>query len=109
MRAASTQLLQHNCQKIEQSCVCIALEKQFPKYKFKGICLQSFNEIVFQFHRMLQIAPESQLAFTDFDRDSKKWVISLLNRAIVVDKNGTIIEGFGNFSAPDFVDSIKKN
>jgi hypothetical protein len=86
-----------------------ALEKQFPEYEFKGICLQPFNEIVFQFHRMLRIAPESQLAFTDFDRDSKKWVISLLNRAIVVDKNATIIEGFGNFSAPDFVDSIKKN
>lgn len=85
------------------------LEKQFPEYEFKGICLQPFNEIVFQFHRMLRIAPESQLAFTDFDRDSKKWVISLLNRAIVVDKNATIIEGFGNFSAPDFVDSINKN
>ncbi len=86
-----------------------SLEKEFKNYQFKGICLQPFNEIVFEVHRMMDIDPATQLAFTDFDNDSKKWVLSLLNRAIVLDANGTIIEGFGNFSAPDFADLLRKN
>ena len=43
---------------------------------------------------MMNIDPETQLAFVNFDKDSKKWVLSLLNRAIVVDANGNIKEGF---------------
>ncbi len=78
------------------------LEKRFPKYNFKGICIQPFNEIVFEVHRMMNIDPETQLAFTNFDKDSKKWVLSLLNRAIVVEANREIREGFANFSSTDF-------
>jgi len=55
---------------------------------------------------MMDIDPESQLAFTDFNQDSKKWVLSLLNRAIVVDEKGIIIEGFGNFNATNFSDLL---
>ena len=33
---------------------------------------------------MMNIDPKTQLAFVNFDKDSKKWVLSLLNRAIVV-------------------------
>ena len=84
-----------------------ALEEIFPKYQFKGICIQPFNEIVFQVHRMMGIDPETQFAFINFDNDSKKWVLSLLNRAIVVNADGKIKEGFGNFSAPDFVDLLR--
>ncbi|MGB2435547.1 MAG: autotransporter outer membrane beta-barrel domain-containing protein, partial [Flavobacteriaceae bacterium] len=83
-----------------------ALKKRFPKYEFKGICIQPFNEIVFEVYRMMNIDPKTQLAFVNFDKDSKKWVLSLLNRAIVVDANGKIKEGFGNFSAPDFEDLL---
>ena len=86
-----------------------ALEKLFPKYQFKGVCIQPFNEIVFEVHRMMNIDPKTQLAFTNFDKDSKKWVLSLLNRAIVVYADGKIKEGFGNFSAPNFGDLLKNN
>ena len=82
------------------------LEKEFPQYQLKGICIQPFNEIVFEVHRMLDINPESQFAFTDFDIDSKKWVLSLLNRAIIVDGRGIIKEGFANFSATDFTKTL---
>ena len=84
------------------------LSKQFPQYEFRGVCLQPFNEIVFQVHRMMGIPAESQLAFIDFDQGSKKWVVSLLNRAIVLDRRGIIKEGFGNFSSPYFSDILKK-
>ena len=83
------------------------LEKEFPQYQLKGICIQPFNEIVFEVHRMLDINPESQFAFTDFDIDSKKWVLSLLNRAIIVDGRGIIKEGFANFSATNFTKNLK--
>ena len=83
------------------------MENQFPEYQFKGICIQPFNEIVFEVHRMLGIKPESQFAFTDFDIDSKKWVLSLLNRAIIVDRRGIIKEGFANFSSPDFIKTLE--
>ena len=55
---------------------------------------------------MLDINLESQFAFTDFDIDSKKWVLSLLNRAIIVDGMGIIKEGFANFSAVDFTKTL---
>ena len=84
-----------------------ALEKQFPEFQFKGVCIQPFNEIVFEVHRMMDIDPETQLAFVNFDKDSKKWVLSLLNRAIVVDAEGKIKEGFANFSTPDFADLLR--
>ena len=86
-----------------------ALEKKFPRFQFKGVCIQPFNEIVFEVHRMMNIDPKTQLAFTNFDKDSKTWVLSLLNRAIVVDSDGKIKEGFGNFSAPDFEDLLQDN
>ena len=53
-----------------------ALKKLFPKYEFKGICIQPFNEIVFEVYRMMNIDPKTQLAFVNFDKDSKKWVLS---------------------------------
>jgi hypothetical protein len=84
-----------------------ALEKQFPEFQFKGVCIQPFNEIVFEVHRMMDIDPETQLAFVNFDKDSKKWVLSLLNRAIVVDAEGKIKEGFANFSRPDFANLLR--
>ena len=84
------------------------LSKQFPKYQFKGVCLQPFNEIVLQVHKMMEIPAETQLAFIDFEKGSKRWVVSLLNRAIVLDKTGVIIDGFGNFSSPDFSNLLRK-
>mgnify|MGYP003322568024 FL=1 len=84
------------------------LSKQFPQYQFKGVCLQPFNEIVLQVHKMMEIPAETQLAFIDFEKGSKQWVVSLLNRAIVLDKKGVIIDGFGNFSSPDFSNLLRK-
>ena len=57
---------------------------------------------------MMGIDPNSQFAFTDFDAASKKWVLTLLNKGIIIDKNGKIIEGFGNFSSPSFIKLLNK-
>ena len=84
------------------------LSVKFPDIEFRGICLQPFNEIVFQVHRMMGLSAEKQLSFINFDNASKKWVISLLNRAIIIDKRGKIIDGFANFSSSNFEDLLKK-
>lgn len=84
------------------------LSEQFPDYQFIGICLQPFNEIVFQVHKIMGVQAKSQFAFVDFEKASKEWVISLLNRAIFVNQTGRIIDGFGNFSSPTFSDILKK-
>ena len=84
------------------------LSEQFPEYQFIGICLQPFNEIVFQVHKIMGVQGKSQFAFVDFEKASKEWVVSLLNRAIFVNQNGRIIDGFGNFSSPTFSDILKK-
>ena len=84
------------------------LSEQFPDYQFIGICLQPFNEIVFQVHKIMGVQAKSQFAFVDFEKASKEWVVSLLNRAIFVNQTGRIIDGFGNFSSPTFSDILKK-
>ena len=56
----------------------------------------------------MEIPAETQLAFIDFEKGSKQWVVSLLNRAIVLDKRGVIIDGFGNFSSPEFSNLLRK-
>jgi hypothetical protein len=55
------------------------------------------------------INPLNQYAFVDFENASKKWVLTLLNKGIVIDKKGTILEGFGNFYSPNFKTILDKN
>ena len=50
----------------------------------------------------MEIDTRNQYAFVDFENASKKWVLTLLNKGIVVDEKGIILEGFGNFYSPNF-------
>ena len=55
------------------------------------------------------INPLNQYAFVNFEDASKKWVLTLLNKGIVIDENGIILEGFGNFYDSNFKDILQKN
>jgi hypothetical protein len=55
-----------------------------------------------QIQKMMEINSEDQFALIDFEKSSKAWVLTLLNKSIIVDGKGIIIEGFGNFSDPKF-------
>ena len=83
------------------------LKLEFPNYDFIGISIQPYNEIVAQVHRMMQIDQNKQYAFLNFESASKKWVLRLLNKAIIVDKNGVIIDGFANFSSSNFSKELR--
>jgi hypothetical protein len=78
------------------------LQKRHPNIRFVGICIQPFNALVDQIQKMMEINSEDQFALIDFEKSSKAWVLTLLNKSIIVDGKGIIIEGFGNFSDPKF-------
>ena len=73
-----------------------------------GICIQPYNDLVRNYQEIMQIDPQDQLALVNFERVSNEWVITLLNKGIIIDQNGIILDGFANFSASDFPDLLEK-
>ncbi len=84
-------------------------EKRFPSYRFVGVCIQPYNDLVRNYQSIMKIDPANQLALVNFERASSEWVITLLNKGIIIDENGRIIDGFGNFSSNSFVENLTQN
>ena len=70
----------------------------FPDIRFTGICIQPFNTMVDEVQKIMEVDKENQYALVNFENASKAWVLTLLNKAIIIDGEGRLIEGFGNFS-----------
>ena len=85
------------------------LQKKYPKIKFIGICIQPFNSLVDQVQKMMELNLNEQFALVDFEKASKSWVLTLLNKSIILDRNGYILEGFGNFYDMEFEKVLKKS
>ena len=86
-----------------------SLQVKFSNYRFVGICLQPFNEVVEQVQQMMQIVSEDQFALLDYERASQVWMLTLLNKAIVLEPMGILKEPFGNFLDPEFETLLKRN
>ena len=54
--------------------------------------------MVDQVQEIMKINLKNQFALIDFEKASELWVLTLLNKAIIINEKGNIIEGFGNFS-----------
>jgi hypothetical protein len=78
------------------------LQEKYPNIRFVGICIQPFNTLVDQIQKMMEINPEDQFALIDFEKASKAWVLTLLNKSIILNSRGLIVEGFGNFYDMEF-------
>ena len=78
------------------------LQEKYPNIRFVGICIQPFNALVDQIQKMMEINPEDQFALIDFEKASKAWVLTLLNKSIILNSRGLIVEGFGNFYDMEF-------
>ena len=63
--------------------------------------------MVDQVQKMMEINPEDQFSLVDFEKASEAWVLTLLNKAIILDAKGKIIEGFWNFSDATFEKSLE--
>lgn len=82
------------------------LQKKYPKYRFIGICIQPFNSVISKVLKMMNIDLENQFSITNFERASKRWVLTLLNKAIIVNSRGRIKQGFANFSEQNFEENL---
>ena len=83
-------------------------QKKYPKIRFVGICIQPFNTIVDEIQKIMEVDKKNQFALIDFETASKSWVLTLLNKAMIIDPEGRVIEGFGNFSDTNFEILLKK-
>ena len=84
-------------------------QRKYPKFRYVGICIQPFNKMVAQVQDMMSVDKNDQYAIVDFENASKTWVITLLNKGIIIESNGSILEGFGNFSDDKFEKILMKN
>ena len=82
------------------------LQQKHPNYQFVGISIQPLNPIALEVYKMMELQMENQYGLVDFGTASKKWVITLLNKTIVLDRNGDIKNGFANLMAPDFENEL---
>jgi hypothetical protein len=83
------------------------LEKKYPEYRFVGICIQPFNAVISKVLNMMSIDLENQFSIVNFERASKRWVLTLLNKAIILNSKGRIKQGFANFSEENFDNNLQ--
>ena len=83
------------------------LKSTYPNIRFIGICIQPFNALTDQVQKMMGLNTNNQFALIDFDKASKAWVLTLLNKSIALNKSGFIVEGFGNFYDIEFEKVLK--
>ena len=62
------------------------LKQEFPKYRFVGICIQPYTDMVSQAQNLLNLDLSNQFSFSDFESSSKDWVLTL------VDLNGRMVK-----------------
>jgi len=84
-------------------------QKKFPNYRFVGICIQPLNSLVLEFQEELNISTNNQYSMVDFEKGSKKWVLTVLNKGIIIDERGVIKEGFGVFTSKSFETDLLRN
>jgi hypothetical protein len=85
------------------------LKEEFPKYRFVGICIQPYTDMVSQAQNILNLDLSNQFSFNDFESSSKDWVLTFLNKTIIVDEKVKIIDGFSNLFTNDIEEILNSN
>ena len=52
--------------------------------------------MVSQAQNILNLDLSNQYSFQDFEKSSKSWVLTFLNKTIIIDEKSKIIDGFSN-------------
>ena len=84
------------------------LKKIYPQYRYVGICIQPYNDLVNQAQTILDVVIDDQFSFTNFEKSSKDWVLTYLNKAIIIDQKSKIIDGFGNLFSSNIEQSLRR-
>ncbi len=85
------------------------LKEEFPKYRFVGICIQPYTDMVSQAQNILNLDLSNQFSFNDFETSSKDWVLTFLNKTIIVDEKVKIIDGFSNLFTNEIEEILSSN
>jgi len=72
------------------------LKQIFPNFRFVGICIQPYTDMVIQAQNILNLDLSDQYSFKNFEESSKSWVLTFLNKTIIIDQKSYIIDGFSN-------------
>jgi hypothetical protein len=85
------------------------LKQNYPEYRFVGICIQPYTDMVSQAQNILNLDLSNQFSFKDFESSSKDWVLTFLNKTIVTDEKVKIIDGFNNLFTNDVEKILETN
>ena len=85
------------------------LKQLYPQYRFVGICIQPYTDMVSQAQNILNLDLSNQFSFKDFESSSKDWVLTFLNKTIVTDEKVKIIDAFSNLFTNDIEKILEKN
>ena len=85
------------------------LKEEFPEYRFVGICIQPYTDMVSQAQNILNLDLSNQFSFYDFESSSKDWVLTFLNKTIIIDRKAKIIDGFSNLFTADIEKILESN
>ena len=83
-----------------------SLKIKKPNYRFIGISIQPLNKIALEVNEMLGQSNDDQYSIINFENASKKWIITYLNKAIIMEPNGEIKNGFSNIFDPKFLNQL---
>jgi hypothetical protein len=85
------------------------LKENYPDYRFVGICIQPYTDMVSQAQNILNLDLTNQFSFKDFERSSKDWVLTYLNKTIIIDQKVKIIDGFSNLFTNEVDNILREN
>ena len=85
------------------------LKNLYPEYRFVGICIQPYTDMVSQAQNILNLDLSNQYSFNDFEKSSKSWVLTFLNKTIIIDQKSKIIDGFSNLFSNEIEEILKLN
>ena len=83
-----------------------SLKIKKPNYRFIGISIQPLNKIALEVNEMLGQSNDDQYSIINFENASKKWIITYLNKAIIMEPYGEIKNGFSNIFDPKFLNQL---
>ena len=85
------------------------LKTLYPDYRFVGICIQPYTDMVSQAQNILNLDLTNQYSFENFEKSSKSWVLTFLNKTIIIDEKSNIIDGFSNLFTNDIEKTLDLN
>ena len=85
------------------------LKQIFPNFRFVGICIQPYTDMVIQAQNILNLDLSDQYSFKNFEESSKSWVLTFLNKTIIIDQKSYIIDGFSNLFTNDVEKVLSSN